>query len=474
MLLASWLAALVPIWATQTLPLIDWPNQLAQVAIVLRHNDPTWGLGAYHLHLSPVPYWGFFAPVWLLAHVFPVEIAGKLWLSGYALALPFGAARLARRLGRDPRLAVFVAPLVFSHDLDAGFVCFSGGLAALVWALAELEGFLQQPTRRRAAVLGGLVLAVYFLHPLPWLFFLVAGLALALLRPLVWRRVAIAAAVCVPSVLLALVIRAPGAGGFSGHYPPLIQRLSEGPSRVLVSWAGDGSFYVLLALAALWLGLVLTAEISDGDEAAQHGWRYRLEVVFFLAVLCAFVLPEDLHAPFEWLQIASRFVALACVFGALLPHGPVEGHRRLIVCGALALAIFVPIRLAIAWHGFDKRAASLRRIASEIPRGSSTLVLRAGNVPDPALDQRPERDPLREAHAWVQLWRGGFDRFAARAGFPTTADGLIAQPPTPQRALDTDNVDFILTRREIAPQQLGAGPFLIRTDGEWRLYRSRP
>src|SRR5262245_42252543 len=83
---ALWICALVPLWGSRYLPLLDLPNHLDAIAIWHRYYDRTWRYSDYYLlNLKPVPYWGYFLPVHWMAYLVPLEVANKIYLSAYAL-----------------------------------------------------------------------------------------------------------------------------------------------------------------------------------------------------------------------------------------------------------------------------------------------------------------------------------------------------------------------------------------------------
>src|SRR5262249_46904502 len=143
------------------LPLVDLPNQLAQVAAWHRYGDASWGYQKfYQLERGPWPPFGYVFPVHWLAYLMPIEFANRVYLSAYAIALPLGVARLGQRMGRSPWLSVFAFPLVFNFDLSMGFVAFCGALAILFHALYALDVLVEEPSRRRALIVSVFAIAL--------------------------------------------------------------------------------------------------------------------------------------------------------------------------------------------------------------------------------------------------------------------------------------------------------------------------
>jgi hypothetical protein len=335
---ALWICALVPLWAPRFLPLLDMPDHLDAIAIWHRYREASWGYSKYYnLNLIPLPYWGYFLPVHLLAYLMPLEIANKVYLSAYALALPAATAMLAKQMGRSHWLALFAFPLVFNMNFSFGFITFCAGIVLLTFALVALDRFLQAPSRARAWALALLTLALYLTHVLPWMFFGVASLVLAFCHGWHPRRIAAAFALELPSLLLAVYGFHRAANGstavqsgpfaYEAKTEELLSALQGVPLRVLTGWTTNTPYWCLLGLAVCWLVILITARGDDAEERGS-GFAYRLELVVLLAVVAYIFLPTHLFKPVDLWMIGWRFLPIAALFGALLPHGPIAGKRR--------------------------------------------------------------------------------------------------------------------------------------------------
>lgn len=482
------------IWWPRCLPLLDLPDHLAAIAIWHRYGDASWQYANYYkLNLLPVPYWGYFFPVHLLSYLMSIEVANKVYLSVYALALPVGVALFGRRMGRNPWLAVFAFPLVFNFNFSLGFVTFCAGLAVLFYALWALDRFLEQPTRARAIAVGLLSLLLYFMHILPWLFFGLAAIVLLFSHGWRPRRMGVAAALMLPSLLVALYgfHAARGltavAGGplkLDGRFDNALTNLQQMPTSILTATGGDMSYRIMLALCLLWLAVLLTARTDERDSAArEHGFPYRLEVIAALAAVMPFILPVHLFKPVDLWMIGGRFFSVAALFGVLLPHGPLAGRRKLLLVPVIALALYYPYQLGKAWHRFDVRASSVRRLMANVARGSSTLTLVIGDGTDPDVDKQTV--PYLQFHAYASLFGGGYDPWSLSTGFPMVPRPEAVKPAPVWKHPETFrfdvqglHYDYILTRNEtwdyslFGPNDAGLAP-LIQQDGDWRLYQIR-
>jgi hypothetical protein len=486
-----WICALVPLWAPRFLPLLDMPDHLDAIAIWHRYHKADWGYSKYYeLNLIPLPYWGYFLPVHLLSYVMPIEIANKVYLSAYALLLPVSTAVLARQMGRSHWLALFSFPLVFNMNFSYGFITFCAGLVMLSFALVVLDRYLEQPTRRRAWALALLSILLYLTHVLPWMFFGVASIVLVFGHGWHPRRIASAAALEIPSLLLAMYGFHRSAGSTAVQAGPLaydakpeelINSLQQVPMRLIAGWPGNTAYWLVIGLALVWLAVLLTARTDATDsDARRSGWPYRLELVALLAAAGYLFLPMHMFKPVDLWMIGGRFITIAALYGALLPHGPISGRRRLLLVPVFLIAAFYPLALTKKWVQFDRRAASFRRLMRRVERGSSTLVMVMGDGSDASAD--PQAVPYLQFHAYAQYLAGGFDPWALDTGFPYVrkpGTGLPAprwkHPETFSFDEHGAHYDYIITKSEwtehaiFGPDDTFRAP-LIAQDGDWRLY----
>jgi hypothetical protein len=488
-----WVCSLVPLWAPRFLPLLDLPNHIDSIAIWHRYSDPSWGYSKYYdLNLLPLPYWGYFFPVHLLSYLLPIEIANKVYLSAYALALPVAVAMLATQLGRSRWLALFSFPLVFNINFSLGFITFCAGVVMMTFAFVILDRFLQAPTRKRAAALAAVTLGLYSTHVLPWMFFGLASFALALCHGWRPRRIAAALALELPSLIVGVIAYRAAAGhsavgtglSYDAKAGNILSALQQMPLLVLTAYAGSGTWIVLLALALAWLALLLTARADRAEPpAGDIAFTYRLELLFALAIAAYLFLPAHLLKPFDWWMIGGRFLAVAALFGALLIPGVIAGRRRWLLLPVFLVAVYHPLALARHWLLFDRRAASFRRLARQLERGSSTLTLVEGGGADPAVD--PQAAPYLQFHSYAQYLAGGYDPYANDSGFPFRRKPDTKIPAPRWKHPDTFNFDshaiyydYILTMAEwsdysyFGPDDAARAPLVAR-DGEWRLYKVR-
>jgi hypothetical protein len=207
-----------------------------------------------------------------------------------------------------------------------------------------------------------------------------------------------------------------------------------------------------------------------------------LLAVALLALLLPFVSPVSVRRPVDLWFIGDRFIAVGALLLLVLPRVELTGARRAWMLPVVLLAAFYPLRLARAFYAFGERLAGLERVAEQrIPKGASCLTLIYTDGGDARLD--PQALPLKNAHAYLHLWRGGYDPYAMSNGFPMKTRPGRALPAPPWRmpgafSLDEHGrrYDFIVTYGERRDHLIvgAADPSqapLIAVDGEWRVYR---
>lgn len=163
------LLSAAPLWLFPYQPMPDHGNHLAAVSILRHLHDPAWDFERYYeISIGLVPYWGFYAPAYLLSWILPLGLANRLILSLCVVGLPLGMALLARRLGRSPALALFAFPLAWNYSFVVGFSSYAVALAVLPFALVLFIDFCNRPSWGRGVGVAALACALYLGHQLPW------------------------------------------------------------------------------------------------------------------------------------------------------------------------------------------------------------------------------------------------------------------------------------------------------------------
>jgi hypothetical protein len=179
---------LTPIWTAAFPPLLDYPNHLARAFVLAHLHDPHFSFAEfYRADWGAYPYLGMDASLALLGRVFPIETAGRVYLSLCALALPAAAWFLIHE-AQPGAEASFLWSLLIAYNVFflEGFLNFDLSIAVGFLALGLWLRWLAKPGT--GAWIAALVAftALYFTHLLG---FGIAGLVVVAYLTLSRKRI---------------------------------------------------------------------------------------------------------------------------------------------------------------------------------------------------------------------------------------------------------------------------------------------
>ncbi|HEV2673369.1 MAG TPA: hypothetical protein VGV37_02440 [Aliidongia sp.] len=218
--------ALLPLFSVRVPPLLDYPNHLARMHILVDAGRSVDLVRAYEIRWSLLPNLAMDAVVPVLARLVPLDVAGRAFV-GLALALMAAGVVLVHRAAWRSwslwPLAGFL--LLYNRILLWGFVNYLAGLGAALIGLALWLGLADCP-RGRVAAVAVAALVAYFCHLVAFglLALMIVGVELAALRASLaarrWRALGrdlalIIVALAAP-ILLWLAAWRPGPGDGGG------------------------------------------------------------------------------------------------------------------------------------------------------------------------------------------------------------------------------------------------------------------
>ena len=157
---------LTPIWIAAFPPLLDYPNHLARSFILLHLHDSAFNFTRFfRADWGFYPYLGMDATLAVLGRIFPIETAGRVFLSFCALAVPAAAWFFLRQAnpGEDATSA-WALLMAFNIFFLDGFLNFDLSIAVGFLALGLWLRWLAKPAVGRwAAALPAFIL-LYFTH----------------------------------------------------------------------------------------------------------------------------------------------------------------------------------------------------------------------------------------------------------------------------------------------------------------------
>src|ERR1700724_3108701 len=140
-------ALLAPIWMVEFPPLLDYPNHLARSFVLAHLNDPAFTFTRfYRADWGAYPYLGMDASLAVLGRLFPIETAGRIFLSLCALAFPAAAWFFLRQVNPGEDAAALWALLIaYNVFFLEGFLNFDLSLAVGLFALGLWLRWVARP-----------------------------------------------------------------------------------------------------------------------------------------------------------------------------------------------------------------------------------------------------------------------------------------------------------------------------------------
>jgi hypothetical protein len=385
-------ALLAPIWIVTFPPLLDYPNHLARSFVLAHLNDPAFTFSRfYRADWGAYPYLGMDAALLVLGRLFPMETAGRLFLSLCALALPAAAWFFLRQVnpGEDGTAAwaLLVACNVFFLE---GFLNFDLSLAVGFLALGLWLRWLRKPGIVPWMATLAAFTTLYFTHLLG---FGIAGLvAMAYLafdrgrvRDWIW------------SGALAL----PGMG-FYLHS----SRVGLSVQEIIFHgfWEKLGSLGMILHGYSPMLDLISLAALGVWFLAAwwrnpEFRWNYRwVGVAAFLFILFWAI-------PWMWGEGSDLDIrVLPVLFVLILATARVGKRAKWLAAIPLLLFAARTINLTQHFAAAEPQLAGLAGSFEAIPRGALVLPIVEG-------DQDPIERPFTHFWAYGVIRRGWFSPY---------------------------------------------------------------
>jgi hypothetical protein len=366
--------------AHRYLPLPDWPQHLAQDAIVARQNQPQFGTDLYYQTTGWfLPYQGF-----RLLHrvacvlVSDVIVAGALCL---ALALALNVAAIGwicQLLGRPWWVLASCFVVMIEGNFLWGFAPYVLGTALQWWQLALLLWWLAQPRRPQWALALNVLLGggLFFTHIQPT--FVSALLQAAVLwcavrqRRVRWQTAAWWLVSVLPQLLL-MGVYLLHSGWLAGSnltgdfamrpstvWHPLWRSLAWLPIASgltalspLPWWLYLTVLFVLLVRSRLWLA-------ADERSALERTQDQQAKSIVFVLLMLALVLPAEFRGQSMGPRVTSS--VLLALLWLWRPHPYRRSMPWVFVLCAAATIVYTHWRFA----EFSRRVAVLDRMATVV------------------------------------------------------------------------------------------------------------
>lgn len=387
----GWFLALfcgvVPLFASQLLPLVDLPQHLHLISVLHRLDDPS-TLFPEVFARRPVltPYLGYYYLVSGLSWLFPLDLANRLFLAVYVAGLPLSLAFLLQSLKRPTWPALLALPFAYGDSFAWGFINYVAALPLAFLTCGAFVRAIEEPGRRRfwAGWLSALLVLVLLFHvqvfawlgvALPFLLFTTPAPEGRSWRPRVPALLGVVPGVALFVLWVGLRVGQPQeiAPGQAWHsWGPMLSPQNLGWKSfaenraeffpTLANMVPDGSDQRAVVLA---FGLALAGAVLAffGQRENREGVvaRWRIVGLAALALVLYFALPFDIRGYMYYLNTRYAHLAAALLV-ACVPALKEPWSKRLVWAG-VAVAVVTAGPLWGAFRAFDTESQALLKVA---------------------------------------------------------------------------------------------------------------
>jgi len=161
---------LIPVWLFRFLPLVDYPQHLAIAHIFHNYgNEGNLFQDYYRINFFPVAYMFHTIFLHIMSFVFPMEIAGKLYLSLYIILLPISVLSCIKAYNGEKWFCFFAFLFIYNFPFLMGFMAYFMAVPFFFLNLAALTHYAKKKgahTRAQGILLAGLFFLSALTHPI--------------------------------------------------------------------------------------------------------------------------------------------------------------------------------------------------------------------------------------------------------------------------------------------------------------------
>jgi hypothetical protein len=179
------LVVVLPLWTHRWLPIQDLPEHLATISVI--HDVHIGGPAkeTFAPDLLHTQYVIFYVLGDLFSYVVTVRVAGLLMLTVLMLGLVASMYALLAALGRDPRLALLMVPILPNTQLVIGLIQFLAGIPFMLYGWSLAIRYREEPRTRTAVGLAVVAVLIFYSHIVAFGLFGIGMLVLAPRRGIV-------------------------------------------------------------------------------------------------------------------------------------------------------------------------------------------------------------------------------------------------------------------------------------------------
>ncbi len=393
----AWWAVLVavlailtaPFFFTDMPPLLDYPNHLARMKILVDGGHDPALARIYGIEWRILPNMAMDVLIPLFAEIMPLDVAGRAFAALTVMLTTLGVAALHWAcFGRRSYWAFAGALIAFNALFFAGFLNFLFGAGLAMLGAAHWMRHVDRPIAKAGFGMAA-ALAVFFAHIIAFGFYValigtIEAFAAWRDRRLVQRAITLAIPLILPSTLLLIAPLAAEVAAEDGEarWNAALGALMSSKALYKLFWTlGPFLTYVAWLDTLLLAALVFVVVVCWRERSA--GYAPAVLAAAALLMLAYPLAPEG-FAGAGWLDV--RLPILAAMV-ALAGFAPRFADRRAAVglFGFLALVFVLRIGgIAWAWHGYNVQLAELRAAVAPIQPGDRVLVIRNAAAADRA------------------------------------------------------------------------------------------
>ncbi len=313
-------ANVILIWAFRFLPLYDYPIWLYNVRVMMQLSDPQFS-SVYELVRVPIPNLGLVGPVWLLSHLFTVEVAGKIFLSLCVAVFPWSFYYCFTKISgrRSSPLAYLGFPFAMGYFFYSGHAFLfatSASILIIGYFLPKIGGM----RITEWLMLAGFLVLVYFIHAFGFLIVVLVFTG-SLLFPVRRKPLGNFLLACVPGFFLMMWYLIANQSPRQNEIAWTLWSASQSifkPFLPFIKSFGISNPFPLTLLNLLWM---LSLFFFLGSSLAHVVRRGEIDKRFIVPFIVSSLL--TILLPHEFLGIAQpgiRFGLLSAILVVLLMH----------------------------------------------------------------------------------------------------------------------------------------------------------
>ncbi len=384
-------------------PLTDYPSHLLSINIIKEYNNPDFNYREFFtVNWRPLPNLLSNVIILLLSLVFPITIAGKLYLFIVAGLFSFSIYYFLSAVDKNKSfLCLFAFLFLYNWYFYRGYLNFWGSLPVFFFAFGYWISSAKLGGIREKLIMGLLITVLYFSHFFSWI---ALGISIAVLSLFDFKnraKLLNSLLAFAPSVLLAMIYFLNLGGGSSVSRGAVFESpINNLIYLALYTFAKFSKMDLLLYAAPLALAgfLVIKSHICRGG--AKNALEKRL---FYLGVLLAiliFILPLQLSSVWPFNIRMNLFVIF--IFIASISTERAVQFKKIITITVTVFAVIIWGYSTVKNFQMSRRIENYTSGIDHVRQNSSILPLTVDISGGWAT-----LSPMSTAWAYYHIFKGG-------------------------------------------------------------------